>query len=28
LDRRVAGSKTKLLAGNEVGKVQIGPKSL
>jgi len=24
----VAGSKTKLLAGNEVGKVQIGPKSL
>jgi len=28
LDRRVAGSKTKLVAGNEVGKVHIGPKSL
>jgi len=28
LDRRVVGSKTKLVAGNEVGQVHIGPKSL
>ena len=28
LDRRVVGSKTKLVAGNEVGKVHIGPKLL
>jgi len=28
LDRRVAGSKTKLVAGIEVGRLHIGPKSL
>jgi len=28
LDRRVTGSKTKLVSGNEVGKVHIEPESL
>jgi hypothetical protein len=28
LDREVAGSKTKLVTRNEVGKVQVGPESL